>query len=201
MCLGGGTRFCSSVPDGRSETDIPPRHFRERHIPDWRAELGFKDVSQIEQIFVGKLPDRGFDLRKAPHRVIAAIGDPLHSCLEHMAFYHKRCRGGRGIIGELAKVIRQRRSLPAVERRFPMETAPLSDIRRGVETYGLRREIGAFPVYADRPHLRQNWWKPARPLSGSDRRKRTFVQTVGQGTNQPLSGALRSNAMRLTNYG
>jgi len=77
MCLGGGTRFCSSVPDGRSETDIPPRHFNERHIPDCRAGLGFKDVSQIEQILVGKVRDRGFDLGKAPHRLIALIGDPL----------------------------------------------------------------------------------------------------------------------------
>jgi len=99
MCLGGGTRFCSSVPDGRSETDIPPRHFNERHIPDCRAGLGFKDVSQIEQILVGKVRDRGFDLNKPPHRVIAAIGDPLHSCLEHVALYHKRRGGGRGIDG------------------------------------------------------------------------------------------------------
>ena len=106
MCLGGGTGFRSSVPDGRSETDIPPRHFNERHIPDWRAGLGFKDVSQIEQILVGKVRDRGFDLGKPPDRVIAAIGDPLHSCLEHVAFYHKRRGGGRGISGRLAEVIR-----------------------------------------------------------------------------------------------
>ena len=85
--------------DGRSETDIPPRHFRERHIPDWRAGLGFKDVSQIEQIFVRKVRDRAFDIGKAPHCVIAAISDPLHSCLKHVAFYHKRRRGGRGING------------------------------------------------------------------------------------------------------
>ncbi len=91
--------ICYSVPDGRSETDIPPRHFRERHTPNWRAGLGFKYVSQIEQILVGKVRDRNFDLGKAPHRVIAAIGGPLHSCLEHVALYHKRHGVGRGIDG------------------------------------------------------------------------------------------------------
>ncbi|TCQ06508.1 hypothetical protein C8J40_105297 [Sphingomonas sp. PP-CC-3A-396] len=62
-----------------------------------------------------------------------------------------------------------------------METAPLSGMRRGVETYGLRREIGAFPVYADRPHLRQNWWKADRLFSGGDWGKQTFVHLMGQG--------------------
>jgi len=32
------------------------------------------------------------------------------------------------------------------------------------------------------------WWKVACPLSGSDPRKRTFVQKVGQGGEGPISG-------------
>jgi hypothetical protein len=170
MCLGGSKGSCYSIPDRRSETDIPPRHFRERHIPDWRAGLGFKDVSQIEQILVGKVRDRGFDLGKAPHRVIAAIGDPLHSCLEHVALYHKRRGGGRGIHGRLAEVIwsnarnRQAKEASRVENR----TAFWQKSQRA-GAYSLnskRRNHSACGLSA----LGQNWWIAARPLSGGDRR-------------------------------
>ena len=44
------------------------------------------------------------------------------------------------------------------------------------------------------------WWKAARPFSGSDRRKRTFVQAVGQGPAQPLmviTACLLSHASKL----
>jgi hypothetical protein len=34
----------------------------------------------------------------------------------------------------------------------------------------------------------RNWWKAASPLSGSDRRKLTFVQKAGQGAEGPVSG-------------
>jgi hypothetical protein len=47
---------------------------------------------------------------------------------------------------------------------------------------------GVIRVHADCLHLRQNWWKAACPLSGSDPRKRTFVQKVGQGGEGPIPG-------------
>jgi hypothetical protein len=41
--------------------------------------------------------------------------------------------------------------------------------------------LGVINLRAGFLHFEKNWWKAARPFSGSDRRKRTFVQTVGQG--------------------
>ena len=42
------------------------------------------------------------------------------------------------------------------------------------------------------------WWKAACPLSGSDPRKRTFVQKVGQGGEGPVPGGKRNDRLRAT---
>jgi hypothetical protein len=115
--------------------------------------LYFKNVSQIEQILVGKVRDRGFDLGKVPHGVIAAIGDPLHSCLEHVAFYHNRRGGGRGIYDRLAEVIRPKCPLSAGERSFfngEPDRVLAADLE-AVETYSfdcIRRNEGACGLSA-----------------------------------------------------
>jgi hypothetical protein len=83
--------------------------------------FGFKDVSQIKQILVGKVRDRGFGLGKAPYGVITLTGDPLHSCLEHVAFYYKRPGGGRGITSWSTEVIRLKCTLSVGEKGAPME--------------------------------------------------------------------------------
>jgi hypothetical protein len=80
-----------------SKTDVTPRHFNERYIPDWGVRLGFEDVGQIEKIIVSKACDGRFDLGKASGCATTAISEPLHSCLEHMCSYHKRPRACRGI--------------------------------------------------------------------------------------------------------
>ncbi len=54
-------------------------------------------------------------------------------------------------------------------------------------TCSLSDEESAYPFNADRLHLRQNWWTAARPLSGSDQRKWTFVQAVGAGDDTATS--------------
>jgi hypothetical protein len=80
-----------------SETDITPRHFRERYIADRRARLGFENVRQIEEIIVGQIPDRAFDISNVFDRAITAIGKPLHSCLEHALSYHEHRGAGISI--------------------------------------------------------------------------------------------------------
>lgn len=45
---------------------------------------------------------------------------------------------------------------------------------------------GVIEVPADCPHLWQNWWIAARPLSEGDDRKQTFVQALGHGPNRLL---------------
>jgi hypothetical protein len=80
-----------------SKTDISPRHFQECHIADRGPRLGFEDVRQIEQIIVGKIPDRAFDLGNVFNRAITAISEPLHSCFEHALSYHEHRGAGRSI--------------------------------------------------------------------------------------------------------
>jgi len=102
--------------------------------------------------------------------VIAAIGDPLHSCLEHVAFYHKRREGSRGnyarwlrSFGKNAPYLQAKEASP-MENRTAFGEMSKRQERTAVTVYGV------IEVPADCPHLWQNWWKAAGPLSGDGRR-------------------------------
>jgi hypothetical protein len=86
--------------------------------------------------------------------------------------------------------------LPA-ECRAAIWQLPLRNAYKLVDDVGLQSDIKAIAKkISEWRHLRQNWWKTEWPLSGSDRRKRTFVQKVEQGSEGPVPGGNRPDRFR-----
>jgi len=87
----------------------------------------------------------------------------------------------------LAEVIRLNACYLQTKEASPTEnrTAFWHQIPKAAGTYNLTIN-GVIKVHADFARLRQNWWKAARPFSGSEGGKQTFVHSMGKVANRPF---------------
>jgi hypothetical protein len=77
---------------GGLKAEVPPFHFIQCALAQRGVALSPEDISQIEQIVVGKCFDRRLDLREAFYSALPASSDSFHFSLKHCGIVSEAAR-------------------------------------------------------------------------------------------------------------